>query len=58
MTMAKKEYIAPALMVFEIQAENTLAVSFDEGEYSGPELSNKREPVSSPWDSSNWSTKE
>lgn len=58
MTMTKKEYIAPAFMVFEIQAENTLAVSLNDEEYEGPELSNKREPVSSPWDSSNWSTKE
>ena len=58
MTMTKKEYIAPALMVIEMQAENMLALSFDTREYSGPEMSNKREPEVSTWSSSNWNAEE
>lgn len=44
--MTKKEYIAPAIMVIEMQAENMLALSFNDNEYSGPEMSKKREPSS------------
>ena len=44
--MTKKEYIAPAIMVIEMQAENMLALSFNDNEYSGPEMSKKREPTS------------
>lgn len=58
MTMTKKEYIAPAIMVIEMQAENMLALSFNDGEYSGPEMSNKREPAVSTWSSSNWNAEE
>ena len=58
MTMTKKEYIAPAIMVIEMQAENMLALSFNDNEYSGPEMSNKREPVVSTWSSSNWNAEE
>ena len=59
MTMTKKEYIAPAIMVIEMQgAENILALSFNDNEYSGPEMSNKREPAVSTWSSSNWNTEE
>ena len=46
MTMTKKEYIVPAIMVIEMQAENMLALSFNDNEYSGPEMSKKREPSS------------
>ena len=46
MTMTKKEYIVPAIMVIEMQAENMLALSFNDNEYSGPEMSKKREPNS------------
>lgn len=46
LTMTKKEYIAPAIMVIEMQAENMLALSFNDNEYSGPEMSKKREPNS------------
>ena len=46
MTMTKKEYIVPAIMVIEMQAENMLALSFNDSEYSGPEMSKKREPSS------------
>ncbi len=59
MTMTKKDYIAPAIMVIEMQAENMLALSFNDNEYSGPEMSNKRQqPAVSTWSSSNWNTEE
>ncbi len=58
MTMIKKDYIAPAIMVIEMQAENMLALSFKEREYEGPEMSNKREPAVSTWSSTNWNTEE
>lgn len=58
MTMTKKDYIAPAIMVIEMQAENMLALSFNDNEYTGPEMSNKREPAVSTWSSSNWNTEE
>ena len=59
MTMTKKDYIAPAIMVIEMQAaENMLALSFNDNEYPGPEMSNKREPVVSTWSSSNWNAEE
>lgn len=45
--MTKKEYIAPAIMVIEMQAEeNMLALSFNDNGYEGPEMSKKREPNS------------
>ena len=47
MTMTKKEYIVPAIMVIEMQAEeNMLALSFNDNGYEGPEMSKKREPNS------------
>lgn len=47
LTMTKKEYIAPAIMVIEMQAEeNMLALSFNDNGYEGPEMSKKREPNS------------
>lgn len=58
MTMTKKEYIAPAIMVIEMQAENMLALSFDERRYEDPEMSNKRDPAVSTWSSTNWNSDE
>ena len=58
MTMTKKEYIAPAIMVIEMQTENMLALSFNERAYEGTEMSNKREPAVSTWSSTNWNSDE
>ena len=65
--MIRKEYIAPVLEVFDVEAENMIATSpnvefkpdenYGDGE-NEVEWTNKRMPVSSPWNSSNWSTKE
>lgn len=60
--MIRKKYITPEVEVFDVELENMVATSpglgFGEGNLEGEECSNKRQPVSSPWDSSNWSTKE
>lgn len=60
-TMTKK-YVTPAVEVFEFDAQESLLLGasdsiYGDGEGEG-ELTNKRQPTSSPWDSSNWSTKE
>lgn len=58
--MIRKKYITPEVEVFDFELENMVATSdlgFGEGNIT-EECSNKRQPVSSPWDSSNWSTKE
>ena len=64
----KKIYVTPTLEVFEyIPEEQLLSVSefgatvgggTEETLGGGDGWTNKRQPVSSPWDSSNWSTKE
>ena len=59
----KKTYVRPEIEIFEVEAEGTIlqVSSFGMGGSTGDgfeELSNKRQPASSPWDSSNWSTKE
>ena len=62
--MSKKYYIAPTIEIFDVEAELMIATSpsadVGSGEIENPEdiLTNKRQPASSPWDSSNWSTKE
>lgn len=60
--MIRKKYITPEVEVFDVELENMVATSPpDLGVGDGDiteECSNKRQPVSSPWDSSNWSTKE
>lgn len=57
--MMKKEYVTPAIEVFEFDAEESLLLSASNTTSDGEELSNKRKPVNnSPWDSSNWSTNE
>lgn len=57
--MIRKKYITPEVEVFDVELENMVAnsLSLGEGDIT-EECSNKRQPVSSPWDSSNWSTKE
>lgn len=61
-TMIRNEYIAPAVEVFEVEADQMIATSpwvgFEPGKDIETEWTNKRQPASSPWDSSNWSTKE
>lgn len=61
-TMIRKEYIVPAVEIFDVEVESMLATSppigFNPGEDNDTEWTNKRQPASSPWDSSNWSTKE
>ena len=58
----KKIYVTPTLEVFEYIPEGQLLSAsewsgkFDDEEIEGG-WTNKRQP-SSPWDSSNWSTKE
>ena len=62
----KKTYGRPEIEIFEVEAEGTilqvssLGMGGDDNRTDGgfEELSNKRQPASSPWDSSNWSTKE
>jgi hypothetical protein len=60
--MIRKEYIAPAVEVYEVEAEHMIATSpevdYRPDEDIETEWTNKRQPASSPWDSSNWSTKE
>ena len=61
--MSKKYYSAPKVELFDVEAEHMIATSpgFDFGRDEvgeGDILTNKRQPASSPWDSSNWSTKE
>lgn len=58
MVMMKKEYITPTIEIFEFDTKESLLINASDGEHDGEELTNKRQPVSSPWDSSNWSTKE
>lgn len=60
----KKEYIAPAIELFDMEAESMIATSpgvggdlSGNGDYDGGEWTNKRQP-SSPWNSSNWGTEE
>lgn len=61
-TMTKKEYVTPAVEVFEFDAQESLLLDVSDSTYGKDEgeveLTNKRQPTSSPWDSSNWSTKE
>ncbi len=57
-TMTKKEYVTPAVEVFEFDAQESLLLDVSDSTYGEGELTNKRQPTSSPWDSSNWSTKE
>ncbi len=57
--MIRKKYITPEVEVFDVELENMVAASLSLGEGDiDEECSNKRQPVSSPWDSSNWSTNE
>ena len=62
--MSKKYYSAPAVEIFDVEAEHMIATSppsigSSGGNVDGGDvLTNKRQPASSPWDSSNWSTKE
>ena len=59
--MSKKYYSAPKVELFDVEAEHMIATSFGFGDGEvgeGDILTNKRQPASSPWDSSNWSTKE
>ena len=62
--MSKKYYNAPTVELFDVEAEHMIATSpsadVGSGEIVNPDdiLTNKRQPASSPWDSSNWSTKE
>ena len=56
--MTKKEYVTPAVEVFEFDAQESLLLDVSDSTYGDGELTNKRQPTSSPWDSSNWSTKE
>lgn len=59
--MIRKKYITPEVEVFDVELENMVATSPDVGLGEGDietEWTNKRQPASSPWDSSNWSTKE
>ena len=68
--MSKKYYSAPTVELFDVEAEHMIATSpsigvggtggGDDTEIDDENdiLSNKRQPASSPWDSSNWSTKE
>ena len=62
--MSKKYYSAPTVELFDVEAEHMIATSPGFGNGDGvienPDdiLTNKRQPASSPWDSSNWSTKE
>ena len=61
--MSKKYYSAPTVELFDVEAEHMIATSpgfgVGGGEVGeGDILTNKRQPASSPWDSSNWSTKE
>ena len=56
--MTKKEYVTPAVEVFEFDAQESLLLDVSDSTYDKGELTNKRQPTSSPWDSSNWSTKE
>ena len=61
-TMIRKEYIVPAVEIFDVEVESMLATSppigFNPGEDNDTEWTNQRQPASSPWDYSNWSTKE
>ena len=63
--MSKKYYSAPAVEIFDVEAEHMIATSppsigGSDGVIDNPDdiLTNKRQPASSPWDSSNWSTKD
>lgn len=61
MIMTKKLYIAPAIEVINMEAENMLALSVQTGngtKNASYALSNKREPAVSTWSSSNWGTEE
>lgn len=63
----KKKYVNPTLEVFDYIPEGQI---LSPSEFSGgfgtgtgtvdgnDGMTNKRQPASSPWDSSNWSTKE
>ena len=61
----KKKYVNPTLEVFDyipegqILSQSEFSGGFGNGTVDGSEgMTNKRQPASSPWDSSNWSTKE
>ena len=59
--MVRKKYVTPAAEIFDFEIESVMltpSLGVGPGDYEEEEYSNKRKPASSPWDSSNWSTKE